>query len=81
MGDRGDGLGLGGDLSPAAASAPPALSLQPGKLTEAFKYFLQGMGYSECQGWAQGWPGCVRAHACACVCSPCRRRAWHLCVP
>lgn len=21
--------------------------LQPGKLTEAFKYFLQGMGYSE----------------------------------
>lgn len=81
MGDRGGGLGLGGDLSPAAASAPPALSPQPGKLTEAFKYFLQGMGYSECQGWAQGWPGRVRAHACACVCSPCRRRAWHQRVP
>ncbi|NXC22403.1 NDRG4 protein, partial [Corythaeola cristata] len=30
---------------------------QPGKLTEAFKYFLQGMGYSECQGWARGWRG------------------------
>lgn len=74
-------MGLGGDLSPAAASAPPALSPQPGKLTEAFKYFLQGMGYSECQGWAQGWPGRVRAHACACVCSPCRRRAWHPRVP
>ncbi|NWZ14378.1 NDRG4 protein, partial [Agelaius phoeniceus] len=27
-------------------SAHSALSLQPGKLTEAFKYFLQGMGYT-----------------------------------
>lgn len=29
---------------------PPPLcffSLQPGKLTEAFKYFIQGMGYSK----------------------------------
>ena len=25
-----------------------SLALQPGKLTEAFKYFLQGMGYSKC---------------------------------
>lgn len=25
-----------------------SLVLQPGKLTEAFKYFLQGMGYSKC---------------------------------
>lgn len=34
-----------------AASQSPCLSLrplpQPGKLTEAFKYFLQGMGYSK----------------------------------
>lgn len=38
--------------------------LQPGKLTEAFKYFLQGMGYSEysppalppeTSGGHQGW--------------------------
>lgn len=28
------------------ACACPSI-LQPGKLTEAFKYFLQGMGYSE----------------------------------
>jgi hypothetical protein len=28
------------------ACASPTL-LQPGKLTEAFKYFLQGMGYSK----------------------------------
>uniref|UniRef100_A0A8B9BRT1 NDRG family member 4 n=1 Tax=Anser brachyrhynchus TaxID=132585 RepID=A0A8B9BRT1_9AVES len=38
-----------GDNAPAeegvVSKAPPALSLQPGKLTEAFKYFLQGMGY------------------------------------
>lgn len=26
---------------------PHVLFFQPGKLTEAFKYFLQGMGYSE----------------------------------
>lgn len=43
------------------SSAQPALSLQPGKLTEAFKYFLQGMGYSECRGWAWGWCGSVCA--------------------
>ncbi len=24
------------------------VSLQPSKLTEAFKYFIQGMGYSKC---------------------------------
>lgn len=46
------------------ASAPSALSLQPGKLTEAFKYFLQGMGYSECQGWARG---CLGVRVCMCV--------------
>lgn len=26
---------------------PPFLLLKPGKLAEAFKYFVQGMGYSE----------------------------------
>lgn len=57
------------------ASAPFALSLQPGKLTEAFKYFLQGMGYSECQGWA--W-GCLGVRVSMCVC---HRGAWHTCVP
>lgn len=56
-------LGAEWGLSPGAASTPLALSLQPGKLTEAFKYFLQGMGYSECQGWARGW----RVPVCVCV--------------
>lgn len=60
-------LELSRGLGPSAASTHPGLSPQPGKLTEAFKYFLQGMGYSECQGWARGW--CVAA--CAhCVCVP-----------
>lgn len=27
--------------------SPCFCSLQPGKLTEAFKYFIQGMGYSK----------------------------------
>lgn len=61
-------LGAEQDLRPGAASARPALSLQPGKLTEAFKYFLQGMGYSECWGWARGWcvPACACVHMCVC---------------
>lgn len=31
------------------ALKPPSLFPQPGKLTEAFKYFVQGMGYSKWQ--------------------------------
>lgn len=61
--------GLSGDLGPGAASTQRALSPQPGKLTEAFKYFLQGMGYSECQGWAGGWHMPVCAHVCVSVCA------------
>lgn len=44
---------LPGPWAPAQlVTSPPCLPLlilllQPGKLTEAFKYFLQGMGYSE----------------------------------
>lgn len=55
--------GLRGDLS--LSSAHSALSLQPGKLTEAFKYFLQGMGYSECWGWVGAGVGlCVPMCVC-----------------
>lgn len=49
------------------SSAHPALSLQPGKLTEAFKYFLQGMGYSECWDWVWGWCGSVCVLVCMCA--------------
>lgn len=46
------GLGLHLGFEPHLIVCPPLLILfpQPGKLTEAFKYFLQGMGYSEYGG-------------------------------
>uniref|UniRef100_A0A8B9QJT3 NDRG family member 4 n=1 Tax=Apteryx owenii TaxID=8824 RepID=A0A8B9QJT3_APTOW len=70
-----------GDNAPAEEGVvtcslpPPPSPPQPGKLTEAFKYFLQGMGYSECrgpQGLGGGGGGC---------CPHGRRGARQPCVP
>ncbi|VTJ91498.1 Hypothetical predicted protein [Marmota monax] len=48
-------------LKMADCGGLPQIS-QPAKLAEAFKYFVQGMGYSECgvpgaEGQGQGWEG------------------------
>lgn len=49
------------------ALKPPFLFPQPGKLTEAFKYFVQGMGYSKWQTEFSGLEqGCCEGNS-ACL--------------